>query len=131
MLSSFLCGIVITLMNTGVEWLGAKWKIYYVHGRLPVLNTPLLFFILWIFLTFFYLIGYEVLTKKISEKIVYILAGIVLGWLFDWTMWRMGILSLGENGTPLIIAFIWIIAVPLAVGIFSFLKNFLGKFIFD
>lgn len=122
---------MITLINTGFEWVGAKWNIYYVHGKFPVVNTPLLFFLLWIFLTFFYLLGYELVARKTTQKITYILGGIIAGWIFDWTMWRTGILSLGENGTPLIIAFIWIIAVPLAVGIFSFFKISLGKFIFD
>ncbi len=126
-----MCGIVITIINTGFEYLGAKWDIYYVHGKTLIINTPLFFFILWIFLTFFYLLGYELLAERKSEKFVYILGGIILGWLFDWNMWRIGVLSLGKNGNPLIIAFVWIIAVPLAVFIYYLFKNFLGKFILD
>lgn len=121
--SSLIAGLVITFLNTICEWVCATLDVYYVKGPLLILKTPLPFFLSWIFLTSFYCTVFNFLPSGKIKVFLYALSGILAGWAFDYIMWRKGVLKIGEKGGPLIIACVWITAIPLALIIFSLFKN--------
>lgn len=123
LLSALLTGGVITVFNTLCEWFCAKEDIYYVAGPLPLFRTPFPFFLLWIFLTSLYCTGFQFLPSGKKGRALYVFAGIVAGWGFDYIMWKKGVLLLGKGGGPMAIAMVWILAVPLALILFALFKK--------
>ena len=129
--SGLITGLIVTILNTIVEGIGASLDVYYVSGPLTIWKTPAPLFITWILLTFLYCLGYSLFSKDFHNEplsSLYILAGIVAGWLFDYSGWRyLDILRLGEKGNPFLIATVWIIFVPLSIGIYRLISSHTTK----
>ncbi len=124
--ASFISGSIISLLNTLIEHLSNKYQLYTIKGEPKIFSTPIYFFLLWMALaTAYALTSFRL--KKRTYLYLYILIGILAGWLFDLSAWKIGILSIGDRGNPLINAFIWIFLVPLTILIAHSIRKLLNK----
>jgi len=117
-------GAVIALLNMLVEFLGARLDVYYVSGPWMLVQTPIPLTVTWLFMTFVFIAGYTVVKRRAPRKssvTLYMAAAIVAGWLTDYAFHRVGILTLGKNGSPAMIAAVWIIFVPLTIFLYELL----------
>ncbi len=130
-ISGFLTGLVVALLNMLIEYLGARLDIYYVSGPWTVLNTPLPLTIGWIFLSFIYCTGYSLMIKDKGGRRAtraYIVTGVIVGCLLDLFFYRhAGILTLGKRGTPYHVILIWPIFVVLALATYEFFMGVLER----
>jgi len=117
-------GVVIAVLNMLVELLGASFDLYHVSGPWMLVQTPIPLTVTWLFMTFVFIAGYTVVIRRAPRKssvTLYMAAAIVAGWLTDYAFHRVGILTLGKNGSPAMIAAVWIIFVPLAIFLYELL----------
>ncbi len=115
-ISSFVSGVIISSLNTVIEALSYKYSLYEIKGPWKILATPFPMFILWIFLSFIYIDLYFRIKNRFPT-FLYLISGIILGWCFDFVGWKIGILEIKENGSPLVNASIWVVLVPLSLAI--------------
>lgn len=122
LITGFLTGIILTLVNMTVEWAGARADIYYVIGPFPVVRTPLPLLIAWVFLAFLFCAWYSLIFRRprpVLRPWLYVSTGIAAGWGMDFTGWKvLGLLRLGDRGHPLILAVIWAVLIPLTIVVY-------------
>jgi hypothetical protein len=127
-IAGILTGIVIAALNMALEYFGSITGTYYVSGPWILLKTPLPLSIGWVFMTFIYCSVYARMIRGQRRKgalIVFILIGILVGWLADYSFYRAGILTLGTRGSPAVIMTVWVVFVPATLFICEF---FMGLF---
>jgi len=120
--TGLIVGVIISSLNILLEYAGAELDIYYVSGPFRIIRSPLPLSIGWVFLTFLFCSGYELIARGRGSFItlLYITTGIVIGCFIDFSFYRFfEILTLGEKGSPLLIALIWIIFVPVTVSVYD------------
>lgn len=125
-LSGFITGLVISLLNMLAEFAGAELEVYYVSGPWVLLRTPLPLTAGWVLLTFLFCLGYELEIRQRGRMAasLYVLIGIVVGCLTDYFFYRgPQILTLGKNGSPLIILTVWLLFIPLTVFLYEFFRG--------
>jgi len=123
-------GVAIALLNMAVEFAGATFDVYYISGPWVLLRTPVPLTLGWVFLTFIFCAGYELVVRRRKRRKavpLFILAGIVIGCLTDYFFYRYAqILALGENGSPALIGAVWLVFVPLTIFLYEFLMGVLS-----
>jgi hypothetical protein len=128
-LSGFLTGLLVAGLNMLVEYLGARYDVYYVSGPWVVLHTPLPLAIGWVFITFLYCTVYGIVIRDTRGKwavLGYVAAGIIAGCMTDFLLYRFAeIVALGKKGTPYCIVLIWLIFVPLTIFLYEFFMGLL------
>ncbi len=131
-LPSILTGFIITSLNTSIEFFADNFDVYRVTiplkiplSELYVLSTPLPLYILWFLASSIYVLLYDLLVRKHGN--IYILLGIVAGWLMDTLGWVGGFLVIGNRGHPVVNALVWVILVPLSLKIYRTSKRLADK----
>ncbi|MCS7214063.1 MAG: hypothetical protein NZ927_07615 [Candidatus Calescibacterium sp.] len=110
-IASFLGGTIASVLNTIVEYISDTNEFYRVEGSHKILSTPAIFFVLWIFLAGIYALG----SFRVRNIFLYIVIGIIGGWILDFLGWKLGILVIEEKGNPIINATVWLVLVPTTV----------------
>jgi hypothetical protein len=127
-IAGILTGIVIAALNMMLEYFGSITDTYHVSGPWPLLKTPLPLSAGWVFMTFIYCSVYGRMIRSQRRKgalIGFILGGVLIGWLADYSFYRAGILTLGTRGSPAVIMTVWVVFVPATIFIYEF---FMGLF---
>lgn len=128
--SGLVVGLAVAALNMLVEFAGAEFDVYHVSGPWTLLRTPAPLTFAWVFLTFIFCAGYEVLVrrrKRRKQAWRFILAGIIAGCLGDWSFYRYaGILTLGGSGSWVHIFLVWLVFVPLTVFLYELVMGVLS-----
>jgi len=129
-IAGILTGIAIAALNMALEYFGSITDIYYVSGPWTLLKTPLPLSVGWVFMTFIYCAVYGRMIRRQRRKgalIGFIIGGVVIGWLADYSFYRAGILTLGSRGSPAVIMTVWVVFVPVTIFIYEFFMGFLEE----
>ncbi len=110
--ASILSGFSVSILNTIIEYLSDRYDLYRIEGDYKILSTPALLFILWGLLASIYAL---VSFRAKDLILLYIIAGIIGGWIIDLIGIVKGILIVEEKGTILFNFSVWVILVPLTV----------------
>ncbi len=123
---ALVAGVTVALLNFGIEALGARGRIYFVHGLWPIAHSALSLTIGWIFFTSSFALGSELIGSGPKPGIrlaLYICAGIIAGIFSDYLgqIWT-GHFALGAKGSWFYILLVWSSLTPLSLLIFRLLS---------
>lgn len=111
-IASTLSGFSVSILNTTIEYLSDRYQMYRIQGNYKILSTPAPLFILWWFLASIYTL---VSFRAKDFILLYIIAGIIGGWIIDLIGLTRGILIVEEKGSILFNFSVWVILTPLTV----------------